>query len=403
MRTVVLLLAGLVGAVLVLVFCGRWYFQSLPDSKLAWGRELIRQGKYEEAKRVAAKLNGEGLTDHARLLRGLVLFSLAGGGNNPDSVGPEEAGLYQQALSQFDQIEAKGELRLEAAIRAGQALLALKEFAAAEPLFRFVADQKPDSIDARRGLAAVYYDLGAMSHAAEQLLEVARLDPEDGRPHRLLGLIAKDMDRAEEAAGHYREALRRKLSEGTVQQVRVELAEVLVRLSKYPEALEAVEGSKPAPAEVGKAVALRAECLWGLGRLHEASRLLEEALDLELRVPETLRLKAKLHIEAGQAPDAVRLLEEAVQLDKHDFASRYQLAQALEAVGRKQEAEEQRGMCEKTRELFSQLSQFTQEAMMHPTDAGIRLRLAEVCDKLEKKELAALWRKAAEALASVPR
>src|SRR5262249_4722758 len=158
-------------------------------------------------------------------------------------------------------------------------------------------------MDAHRGLAAVFYDLGATREAEEHLREVARLDPTDGRPHRLLGLIYKDMDQAEQAGDYYREGLPPNVRGSTGQAVRMELAEVLVRLSRYDEALEYIEGKEPTPGDVGKAVALRAECFWGQGRTAEARRLVEEAMNLDLRNSEILRLRAKLYLEAKEGQE----------------------------------------------------------------------------------------------------
>jgi thioredoxin-like negative regulator of GroEL len=145
---------------------------------------------------------------------------------------------------------------------------------------------------------------------------------------------------------------------------------------------------------------LRAECFWGLGRTSEAQALLDEALKLNLKSPEILRLRARLHLESGEAKDAVPLLAELVAADRHDYASRTQFALALEALGQKKDAAEQRALGEQTRKLLDEMTRLTKRAMEQPQDAELRRQLATVCEKLEKWELAATWRSAADAVQS---
>src|SRR5207245_1403433 len=102
-------------------------------------------------------------------------------------------------------------------------------------------------------------------------------DPQDGRPHRFMGHIYKDLEDYREAATHFRAALGRRLGERFVQDIRENLAAVLVKQSQYAEALEVLAGSE-ARVESPQELALRAECLLGLRRTEEARRLLNQAL-----------------------------------------------------------------------------------------------------------------------------
>src|SRR5262249_28077272 len=67
----------------------------------------------------------------------------------------------------------------------------------------------PQDLDARRCLAAAFYDLGAAADAAEQLEQISAAAPGDSRPERLLGSIEMDNERFAEAVAHFRESLRR--------------------------------------------------------------------------------------------------------------------------------------------------------------------------------------------------
>src|SRR5947199_218337 len=83
--------------------------------------------------------------------------------------------------------------RVRAAALTGQCLLALGAVREADRVFRSVVAEQPDQVDAHRGLAVIAYDLGQLGEAVEHLRRVAELDAADPRPHRLIGLIYKDM------------------------------------------------------------------------------------------------------------------------------------------------------------------------------------------------------------------
>src|SRR5205085_1784022 len=134
-----------------------------------------------------------------------------------------------RALQEFNRIRDQGALRREAVADSGQCLLQLHNAAEAARCFEFVLSEQPDHVECHRGLAVVYYDQGATDRALEHLRAVARLDPGDGRPHRLMGLIYKDMGRLSEAVASYEEALQRPLADKRLREVREELAEALVR------------------------------------------------------------------------------------------------------------------------------------------------------------------------------
>src|SRR5262249_47071254 len=159
---------------------------------------------YEAAERFALRLEASGNRDQALLLRGTALLR-------------EER--FVQALDQLNQVRDQGELRVRAAALSGQCLLNLGETHQAERSFLFVLGQQSAHIDAHRGLAAVYFDQGALERAVLHCQEWAKLAPRDGRPYRFLGVILKDLDRRKEAIAAYQAALERTLSENALQEV----------------------------------------------------------------------------------------------------------------------------------------------------------------------------------------
>jgi tetratricopeptide (TPR) repeat protein len=390
-------------ALVVLLGCGVgaawwWYHTSRADYRLGRGREAVRRRDWAGAERLALRLEADGNPDHARLLRGQALYeqarpSLEAG--RPESVRP----LLEQALQELDGVRDQGEIRLEAVALAGQCLLYLGERVRAERALRFVIRERPDHADAHRGLAALYFDQGALALAVDHLEVVARLDPGDGRPHRFLGHIYKDLGQDAQAVAAFREALRRDLGAHFAEDVKENLAELLVKRGDHAPALALLEECRPAPAGRAKVLALRAECLTGQGRTPEAQALLDQALETYPASPELLRSRAKLYLESREPAAAARLLERAVSVDGHEFTTHHLLAQAYEGLGRRAEAADQRRRSREDQDALQELSRLNREAMDRPWDAPVRRRLAAVCEKLGKPDLAAMWQQAAEAAA----
>jgi tetratricopeptide (TPR) repeat protein len=376
---------------------GWWYRTTRPEYLLRQGQEALRGGDLARAHELADRLEAGGAADHAHLLRGAAFFREAG----PYLGTPEEHAvlpLLKRAVNEFNQIRDQGAIRLEAAALSGQCILYAKNPAEAARVFRFVLEQKPDHVDAHRSLAAVYFDQGADLLAVRHLEEVARLDPHDGRAHRLMGRIYKERaSQHDKAIPCYREALRRHLSPSVAEEVRQELAECLVREGAFAEGLEVLDGSNPPPARQAQALALRGECLYGLGRAERARSVVEQALTTHPDSPDLLRLRARLHLDADEARAAADLLARAVALDRSDYRGRHLLALAYARLGRRDEAAEQHRLVEETRDRLKKVTELSGEVASNPWDASLHLRLAELCDQLGKPDEAGMWRRSAAA------
>jgi tetratricopeptide (TPR) repeat protein len=160
---------------------------------------------------------------------------------------------------------------------------------------------------------------------------------------------------------------------------------------EYAQAMEVLQSSE----ETAVILALRAECFWGQGQRFEAQELADRALCGQPPVAALLRLRAKIHLAADEPAAAASRLERALQIDRHDYASRYLLAQAYENLGRRDEATEHRRLGQQTQDDLKEMTRLNKEAMDKPNDASVRRCLAEKCRKLDKPELAAMWLQAA--------
>jgi tetratricopeptide (TPR) repeat protein len=392
-KRLVLALAGLAGVLgliagaLLLLGHGRWggawwYFPCGPDYRLRCGQEALRRGDLERTNQVVLKLEEDGFPDHAHLLRGQsFLWELR----------------YDQAIQELNQIPASNEpLRVQAGVVFGLGFLSQNRLHEAEQFLRYVVSKDHDNVEAHRGLASIYFDQGAKGLAVIHAREWARLAPRDGMASCFLGVLYSDFgDSNSWAADAFREALRRGLSPEKAEEVKLELAEVLVKQTQgYGDALRTLDELAPEQSQTQRAFELRAECLWGLGLSSELESLLAEGL---ARYPKSnsLLCARALTVLAEDPKAALAPLELAVRLDPHDRAAHFHLAQAYELLGRRADAMEQRRLQMADQNLLEEMSELSKQALDKSWDAAIRIRLAEICDKLEKPVEAAMWRKAA--------
>jgi predicted Zn-dependent protease len=155
------------------------------------------------------------------------------------------------------------------------------------------------------------------------------------------------------------------------------------------------DGGEPSP----RSAALKAEALRGVGRGPEAIAVVDRALDA---YPDGVfyRLRGQLYLDQGNAADAIPMLEQAARLYKRPYQPYFLLAQAYARAGRKADADRAAARAEEVRRDLETATELTKEAMERPQDASVRIRLAEVCERLGDPELAAMWRRAAASLAS---
>lgn len=363
-----------------------WRHATGPEYRLRAGREALRRGDFQAAERYATLLTADGQADHAALLRGESLFQRQN---------------YAGALAEFNRIRDRGELRLDAALLTGRCLLELHELRQAEHAFLFVLNARPEEVDAHRGLAAVYHDQGAQMRAVRHLEEWARLDPHDGRPYRQMGFIYRGLELLPDAIASYRQALERRLTDRVVIEVRMELADCLLRQAAWAEALETLDGGEPVPP-YPMAESVRIDSLWGLGRAVEARAEADRAAAAFPEEPAVLRLRAKIHLADKQPSQAVPLLRRALDLDRHDRDARFRLAQAYDALGQKADADEQRRRLRQTEDLLKELKQRADEAEQNPWDPAPRRRLAAIYKELDNPEMAQAMERAAQEARPAP-
>lgn len=377
--------------ILVIAITGGWRYRvTRPDYRLHAGEEAIREKKWSEATTLAAKLETSGKTDYAYWLRAQMYYVRQ---------------QHDLSLAECDRIQDDSTLSVPAATLAGKCLLESNALIDAKKRFLFVVNAQPDNTDAHRGLSAIAYDLGQYSEAIYHLEHVIRLDPDDARPHRLLGEIYRDSANTEMSVAAFQQALHLKkgLSDVALDQIRFEVADGLLRLFRYADALsmvdEAAADGRPEPLYMQ---AIRADSLRGLGRRDEAISLVDSLLANHSEAF-FFQLRGQLYLDVGNSTAAIPLLERSAQLGPRHHQSHVLLAQAYAAVGRKPDADRTHARAEEIRKDYDLLSSMSREANEKPWDPFVRMRLAEYCQRTGDAKGAAAWRKAAEHCLSAKR
>jgi len=375
-----ILAIGIVG--LSIIAGAVWLWKTTrPAYRLSAGQKAARSGDYPGAERYAELLDQNSKHDEAALLRGESMFL---------------QGQHRQAMGWYQRISPKrNDLQTQAAIWVAQIYLGQKNpRAASESLFA-VLRQNSDSLDAHRLLASIYYDQGDFSLALPHLKEVSRLDPTDYRPYRLTGLILKDIEEEDDAIAAYRNALKLMPpgSDPSVDaDVRIELAECLLKRFRDAEVLDALKNIDTSPA-----ITLRFESLTALGRSDEANALLKKSLQ---RLPYDhllLRLRAEQARLAGDFAGAAADFERVLAADPFDHKAHYQLALAYEGMKQPEKAKRHHAKQEEIRKTLQEISDRAREASKDPWNDAVRFRLAELCDSVGQPKLAQMWRNAAKA------
>jgi tetratricopeptide (TPR) repeat protein len=305
------------------------------------------------------------------------------------------AGNPGAALDAFAAVRPEGRLRIPLLLNVSNALYKTGRLAEAERLFRQVEFENPRVVSAHRWLVTIYHDLGAMQSVLAQLEKVAELEPGDFYAYRLMGLIyLEDFMRPRDAVENYRKALARNPPAQQAQAMRTELARALLNLNDYAGALEVLDEAEQNALVLG----LKADCQWSMSHVDEAVRLLERARSLDPDERIVLFLTARFALEEGRARDAIEPFRMLLERDPHDVQTRYQLSQAYRQTGDAGAATAELERMNESKDLTEKLGPMFEQAIRRPNDAEIRDELAVLCDRLGKRDLARVWRRAAAQL-----
>lgn len=357
-----------------------WWYGQRPARQFALARQALAQGDFDAvARRLAALEGAAGYEPHAHFLRGALLL---------------EQRQNLRALEEFGYAVDHPDLRADTLTLAGQAAYRAGEWQDAVGLLRQALELTPDSLPALRWLASSYYDLGLNDAAVATLLRVAELDPQDPRPHRLLGLMYKDFEHYSAAVDFYRESLRRSRQQPDLDRILLELTDCLLNLQQYDAALETLSGCEPHPERWVR----EAECYHAQGQVEQAKALLQQALDVDPAHLAGLLLAGTIAVEQNDIDSAIEAFSRAVVAWPRDYTANFKLSQALRRGGRSAEADRVAQTADEIKRIREEFSGLHEKAGEEPENADVRCRLGILANQLGRPDLARVWFRAALAV-----
>lgn len=340
--------------------------------------DSLNSGSADNVSDTIAALRGDpAFADSAKLLEAVLFL---------------KANRLESALRTLAELDQEGPLRHQILLAAGEALNRLQRFGEAERALSVLVQEQPDNVDAHRWLGATYYDLGAFDGAIAEFSRVVKLAPQDYRPHHILGVMYSDFEQHGDAIREFTTALELDPFPEVAEQIRIDLAQAHVALHEYDKALEQLKLCNRS----GRTQRLLASCLLNTGKLEEAQKAVADARSLGEKSAALALLESEMLDQQNDSTKAAELLQQAISDFPAEAELYYQLGLILQKLGRTEEASARMKEWEGYRDLSTQLTQLNLKAVADTRDAALRDQLADICEKLHKPELAAMWRAAAE-------
>lgn len=292
------------------------------------------------------------------------------------------------ALVEFSKARSHPATREESYFQGGSICYQLRQYGDCIRLFRQVLIWNPEHLEAHQLLSAAYYDIGAMGMAIDSLGNVIGLKPEDFRPHYMQGTIYLEAERYADAQEAFEIAAQlAPLDSTAADEVRAEWGKCLIRLRRYEEALHAMEPARPWP----EILTHRAQACFSLRQFAEAKRFAQEALTLDPLNPEAAIIIAQIHEREGDANSGISLLQKCLASHPMDLTLHQKLGELLAGTGRVDESLVHRTRAGEIADLRQQFSLAHQKAATDASNPDLRLKLADLAEKLGETELAHGW------------
>ncbi len=258
--------------------------------------------------------------------------------------------------------------------------------------------QKGDEREPVLRLAAkVRYDLGREDDVLEHCAELARLNPRDPQPWKWMAYVHEDRGYLEPLIEAYSKLV--ELSPEDADEVWPLLIQTLIETGQAAEARQQFDQWEArSPQLAAKSPLTQAQLLHLEGNAPEALRLAELALQDDPAEPAALMLKGKILLAQSKLEPAIEVFEKLVQIAPTYSNAYYALGQAYARHGDKQQAENYLAQHQRLLTLSVRIHSLERRAGRNPTDADVRLELAQLYEELGNAEVAQRWKHAAESL-----
>jgi predicted Zn-dependent protease len=352
-----LLAAGLVWAWLV----GPWHARPRDDPRARSIHTLLAQNDLAAAE----KNLGDWLSEEPRSATAWELRALL----------DLQRGDSTKALASIDKARTLGLDRPRAEALRAVWLERSGRSAEAQPLLAKILEDDPKPVpQVHEALARILLGTYQLRLASIVLDRWTRDYPDDPRPYLLMTEIDQRTDLGTDAAvSHFQAALER--APGLIA-ARRGLAQALRAASRHDEALAAYDRLlDETPGDVESRLG-RARTLSSLGLHDRAAADLDPVLTEQPENAEVLRLRASIDLARGEVEPALGRLERSLDLAPFDAESHYLHAQALERLGRIDQARTARERAAALRDDEEALRKVQQEFNRNPNNDALRCQIA---------------------------
>lgn len=244
-------------------------------------------------------------------------------------------------------------------------------------------------------LAAIYFSRSEVQRGLAMLEAAARLDPGDFRPWYGAGDMYRRLNRADDAARAFGQALRLQPDHHESRLGRIWALLETRPPEEVTPLLQQALVDRPSDPEV---LTLAARQALALGDQQGALQYVERCLALDPDRAEALRIRAGLRRAAGQLQPALEDAERAVTLAPHDPTALYQLALVEAALGLADRAAATSERHQVLKEQLEQMRQLEQQIELRPTDPQPHWQLGQIAAEAGMTDFAARHFRAALAL-----
>lgn len=305
------------------------------------------------------------------------------------------AGKYQEA-QRFLKIAKSQGLDEESASLEAQLIEAMTpDFERLEPELRRRADQGgPEQRDLCLALVQGYLRLGRAEEGEQIASRWIMFDPEDWRGYFYRAAARTQMSRdllSTAFAGakeDYERCLQLKPDHSAA---RLLLGNAYLMTGHFDKALPHLEEYVRLKPDDPAGIAELARALRGLARGAEARQRIDEFLSRRAGNFAMYRIRGDLAMDDGQPGEALTWYHRAEAIAPHEEKVLFQIAQALRAVGRVEQAESYERRWQERRELTSQFQEAQKRAAREPKSVDAHFEVGRLALKLGQESLGLRW------------
>lgn len=270
----------------------------------------------------------------------------------------------------------------------GEVLYGLGELRDAEMQFLSVLRNNPSRSDVHLWLGVIYYDQMQFDRFFREMDRTLRLDPNDYRPHRLMGFVHHRFLNFSDSARHFQDALRLGGISGQ-KDVIGPLAQALLFNRDYASVVELIT---TIPERSGEMWAMLAEAHLNLGDSEElVNQCVEEALKAGPHERRVLQFASQRFIDNGRVEEAIAYLNEILEKAPHYERAHYLLSRAYLKLGRKEDYELAIKRLKAAEEIKKKHDELMQRIVKQPNDVESLKQAQHLATEMGEPELAKLY------------